>query len=45
MRLRGFKVWQRAHHESFADKMPQRRNLDDTSRCRNDDNPLRPTIR
>ena len=40
MRLRGFKVWQRANYESFADEMLRRRNLDDTGRCRSDDNPL-----
>ena len=41
----GVKVWQRANYESFAGKMLRRRNLDDTSICRNDDNPLRPTTR
>ena len=40
MRLRGYEIWQRAHYASFAGEMPQRRNLDDTGRCRNDDNPL-----
>ena len=38
MRLRGFKVWQRANYESFAGKMLRRRNLNDSSRCRNDAN-------
>ena len=43
MRLRGFKVWQRANYESFADEMLRRRNLNDTSKRRKDDNPPRPS--
>ena len=45
MRLRGFKVWQRANYESFADEMLRRRNLNDSSKRRKDDNPPRPTSR
>jgi len=45
VRLRGFTVWQRANYEPFTGEMLQRRNLDDTSRCRNDANPPHPTTR
>ena len=43
VRLRGFRVWQRANYEPFADEMLRRRNLNDTSKRRKDDNPPRPS--